>query len=267
MSRCAGRSSWRRSTFATLPFGPSRFAAATGSISRTVRGFGTSTTTYNSVATSFTMPNPTPASCIRTATSRSAGEGSRRPDGWLWSSICPRTATPGRASTASTVPRATTPARTIAPPASRSATNDTSRPPASRIASATPSPTSALSRPPTRTPFALRAAGHRRPRSRLQLAFPGSREQHVVQDETITWRGGVERQVGRRVADLVLRVLGVVPAEVGPRAPARVAVDVLHPRRPRLLGEDDVGALQHPAHEAGREPVEVGDDLPVALHP
>src|SRR2546427_6126510 len=51
------------------------------------------------------------------------------------------------------------------------------------------------------------------------------REEHVVEDQPVARRMRVERQVGRRVADLVLLVFGIVPAEERPRSLAVVAVD------------------------------------------
>src|SRR5579859_6740675 len=54
--------------------------------------------------------------------------------------------------------------------------------------------------------------------SGLELFLLRRREQHVVQDQPVARRVRVERQVGRRVADLVLRVLRIVPPEEGPGA-------------------------------------------------
>src|SRR5262245_59701424 len=56
------------------------------------------------------------------------------------------------------------------------------------------------------------------------------REQHVVQDQSVARRVLVQRQVGGRRPDDVLRVLRIVAAIVRPRPLPIVAVDVLHPR-------------------------------------
>ena len=53
----------------------------------------------------------------------------------------------------------------------------------------------------------------------------------------------VQGKIGGRVADLVLRVFGVVPAEEGPGPLAPVAVDVLDPRRARLFGQEVMPGL------------------------
>ena len=79
---------------------------------------GTSTTTYSSVAALLTIANPMPSSCIRAATSMSGPDGSRRPDGWLCTSISPVLANPGSASTLRTSPRETTRAVCTTPLAS-----------------------------------------------------------------------------------------------------------------------------------------------------
>src|SRR5437773_314642 len=87
---------------------------------------------------------------------------------------------------------------------------------------------------PRRSPRAP-AHGPRAPgarHSRLELALLRRRKQHVVEDEAIPGRVRVQRQVRRRVPDLVLLVLGIVAAEEGPRPAPRVPVDVLHPRGP-----------------------------------
>src|SRR5437867_10634482 len=114
---------------------------------------------------------------------------------------------PGSASTASTVPRATTRASTIRPLASGRTTNDTSRPCAAAISARTRS----------RTPGANRST-LTLPRSRLELALLGGGEQHVIEDEPVARRVRMQRQVGGRIADLMLLVLGVVPSEEGPGA-------------------------------------------------
>src|ERR1043166_1510776 len=82
------------------------------------------------------MPKPMPASCSRAAIERSAGAGSTPPPRWLWSTISPRSAIPGRASTSSTVPRATGRAWVMTPASSTVPTKHTSRPPAAAISRA-----------------------------------------------------------------------------------------------------------------------------------
>ena len=64
------------------------------------------------------MPKPMPFAWIRAATSKSALDGSSSPDGWLCTSISPRSAKPGSASTLPTSPRATTRALRMTPPSS-----------------------------------------------------------------------------------------------------------------------------------------------------
>src|SRR4051812_9147003 len=66
---------------------------------------------------------------------------------------------------------------------------------------------------------------------RLPWLLLRRREQHVVEDQAVTGRVLVQRQVRRRRPDHVLRILGIVPAIVGPRALAVVSMDVLHPWR------------------------------------
>ena len=80
------------------------------------------------------IPKPIPSAWIRAATWRSAAEGSRSPEGWLWTSISPGCANPGSASTEETSPRATTRAVASVPSSSTVQTKHTSRPPASRMA-------------------------------------------------------------------------------------------------------------------------------------
>src|SRR5687767_2535126 len=71
---------------------------------------------------------------MRAATCMSASDGSSTPDGWLWTSISPRSANPGSASTLVTSPRDATRAVTTIFSSSRPHAKQTSLPPASRIA-------------------------------------------------------------------------------------------------------------------------------------
>src|ERR1051326_7581196 len=57
----------------------------------------------------------------------------------------------------------------------------------------------------------------------------------------------------------MLRIFGIVAAIVRPGALPIIAVDVLHPGRPRLLGENHVARLQHRPGEARRHTIEVTD--------
>ncbi len=76
---------------------------------------------------------------------------------------------------------------------------------------------------------------------------------------------GVEVEIGWRIADHVLRVLGVVPAQEGPGPVPVVAVQVLHPGRAGLFGEDGDGRLEARATVARGQPVEVTDHALVIL--
>ncbi len=134
IARWLGRSSYIGSVRATGPRGPSRSSTSSGAISTVSRSRGTSTTTYSAFASLSMIPKPIPPSCMRAATSRSASDGSSVPDGWLWSSISPRSAAPGSARTLRTSPRETTRAVWTTPSSSRVATKHTSFPPASAIA-------------------------------------------------------------------------------------------------------------------------------------
>src|SRR5207245_2440731 len=104
--------------------------------------------------------------------------------------------------------------------------------------------------PPARGPLRSRRAparGRRAPtarRSRLELALLRGRKQHVVEDQAVARRMRVERQVGRRVPDLVLLIFRIVPAEERPRPLAVVAMDVLDPGRPFLVSQHQVALLQ-----------------------
>src|SRR5689334_12103086 len=56
------------------------------------------------------------------------------------------------------------------------------------------------------------------------------------------------------------RILGIVAAVVGPRALPVVTMDVLHPRRSRLLGENYVARFEDSSPEARRYTVEIAND-------
>ncbi len=75
----------------------------------------------------------------------------------------------------------------------------------------------------------------------------------------------MQRQVGGRIADLMLRVFGVVAPKERPRALPEIAVDVLDPRRPVFIAQYDVARLKVIPHERRGETVEVGDHLAVVL--
>ena len=100
----------------------------------------------------------------------------------------------------------------------------------------------------------------------LQFFLLCGRKEHVVEDQPVARRVRVQRQIGRRVADLVLRILRIVPAEEGPGALAVLAVDVLDPRRARLVGQHGDAGLERLAGERRGEPVEVRNHLAVVLH-
>src|SRR6476469_9571206 len=76
----------------------------------------------------------------------------------------------------------------------------------------------------------------------------------------------VERQIRRYIPDLMLRILGIVPAEKGPGALAMLAVDELDPGRAWFVGQHRHARLEGLARERRREAVEVRDDLAVTLH-
>src|SRR6266498_1747101 len=69
--------------------------------------------------------------------------------------------------------------------------------------------------------------------SGFQFLFLRSREEHVVQDQPVARRMGMEREIGRWVADLMLRVFRIVTAEEGPGSLPPLAMNVLDPRCPR----------------------------------
>src|SRR4051812_46709564 len=127
---------------------------------------------------------------MRAATCMSASEGSRRPDGWLWTSKSPWLANPGRASTLATPPRATTRAVWTTPSASSVQTKHTSRPPASliaaRIAAAACDPRRVAGGEATLGGMGRNLApgsGLRGESLRLQWLLLRGREQHVIQDQ------------------------------------------------------------------------------------
>src|SRR5690606_26694882 len=72
--------------------------------------------------------------------------------------------------------------------------------------------------------------------SGLQRFLLRRREEHVVENQPVARAVLVQRQVRRRASDRVLRVLGIMPAVVRPRALAVLPVDVLHPGRAFLEG-------------------------------
>src|SRR5438034_7150239 len=91
------------------------------------------------------------------------------------------------------------------------------------------------------------------------LALLGRREEHVVEDQPVARGMGMQRQVGRWIADLVLLVLRVVTSEERPGPLPMVAVDVLHPGSALFVPEHHVTGLQAAAQERRRQPVEIGE--------
>src|ERR1041384_8064858 len=71
----------------------------------------------------------------------------------------------------------------------------------------------------------------------LERLLLRSRKQHVVQNQPIPRRILVQRQVGRRAADDVLWVFGIVATVIRPRSLSVIAVDVLDPGCSLLEGE------------------------------
>src|SRR3954447_22536461 len=76
---------------------------------------------------------------------------------------------------------------------------------------------------------------------------------------------GVQGEVGRRVADLVLRVLRIMAAEEGPGPLAALAVDVLDPWCAGLVRQHRYAGLEGVPGETGGESVEIGNHLAVIL--
>src|SRR3954471_5326664 len=76
----------------------------------------------------------------------------------------------------------------------------------------------------------------------------------------------VQRQVGGSIADLMLRVFGVVSTEEGPGALPVLAMDVLDPGGSRLFGEYGDARLEGFSGERRGETVEVWNDLAVVLN-
>src|SRR6476646_916226 len=104
------------------------------------------------------------------------------------------------------------------------------------------------------------------PSLRLERFLLRGREEDVVEDQPIPRRVLVQRQVRRRVADGVLRILGIVAATVRPGALSVIAMDVLHPWCARLFGKHHVARFEHGAIEARRHAVKVSDDRSMVLH-
>src|SRR5688572_2824422 len=194
-------------------------------------------------------------------------------------SMSPRSANVGSASTRSTPPRATTRADWMPPSSSTVPTKQTSFPRASRIAARIASAAAGA----RRVVEAVGTAGmveytEELPKSlpfdgawrlnplRLQRLLLRCRKQHVVQDQPVPGRVRVQRQIGGRATDGVLRILRVVAAVVRPRPLSVVAVNVFDPRRALLDREDRHARLQRRLGEARRHTVEIVDDGAVALH-
>src|SRR5256885_17269013 len=76
----------------------------------------------------------------------------------------------------------------------------------------------------------------------------------------------MERQVRGWIANLVLRIFGVMPTEERPRALAAITRNVLDPWRAFLIRQDGDPRLQTLAHERRGEAKEIRNHLPVRLH-
>src|SRR3954467_14124228 len=99
--------------------------------------------------------------------------------------------------------------------------------------------------PPKSRSLVASLLGMTRTSSGLERLFLRGREEDVVEDQPVAGRVLVQREIGGGVPDRVLRVFGVVTAVVRPGSLPVVAMDVLHPRRARLLGENYVAWLDH----------------------
>ena len=73
------------------------------------------------------------------------------------------------------------------------------------------------------------------------------------------------RQVGGRVPDLVLRILGIVPAEKRPGPLPALPVNVLGPGRAGLVRQHGDPRAQRGFHEGRGEPIEIRNHLPMIL--
>ncbi len=105
-------------------------------------------------------------------------------------------------------------------------------------------------------------AGRRHGSSGVGLASARGGEEDVVQDEPVARRVAEQRQVRRRVADVVLVVLGVVAAVEGEEALPGGPVEVAHRARHGRLPEDDDARLDRRGAEGRRlphEPADAGD--------
>src|SRR3954447_19729299 len=76
----------------------------------------------------------------------------------------------------------------------------------------------------------------------------------------------MQGEIGRHIADLMLRVLRIVASEERPGALPVFAMNVFDPGRTRLLTQNRDAGLQRLSGERGGEAVEVGNDLAMALH-
>src|SRR5207249_11365131 len=103
-------------------------------------------------------------------------------------------------------------------------------------------------------------------RSSLQFLLRRGREERVIEDQPVAWRVGVQGQIGRSVADLVLRVFRIVPSKESPGALPVLAMDVLHPWRARLIGQNGHAGLESLAGEGGGKSIKIRNDLSVILH-
>src|SRR5256885_11370343 len=93
--------------------------------------------------------------------------------------------------------------------------------------------------------------------SRLELALFRGGKRDVVQNQPVARRMRMQREIGRGIADLMLRILGIMPAKEGPGPLPQVAVDVLDPRRALFFGEDRDAGLEPIAAERRGQAVEV----------
>src|SRR5690625_171107 len=76
----------------------------------------------------------------------------------------------------------------------------------------------------------------------------------------------MQREVGRRCTDLMLRILGVVTSEEGPGALTKGAMDILDPGRTLLLRQYDHTRLESLPPERGRQAIEVTNYILMVLH-
>src|SRR5687768_12799386 len=82
-------------------------------------------------------------------------------------------------------------------------------------------------------------------------------EEHVVQDQSVPRRVWVQIEIGWFIADLMLRILGVVSAQESPGALAEGTVHVLGPGGAFFLTQNDHAGLEAVSAERRRQTVEI----------